>query len=290
VQIWTRDRPPNTTSNVAGAIWYPYLAEPQELVGRWAAVSYAEFLRLVNRPEIGVVQRRSLEIFPAPVGDPWWMGLVSSFRKATRDELPRGYQDGYVYEAPTIDTPVYLNYLVNRFEASGGRIVTRTLSHAAEAFEYAPVVVNCSGLGARELVGDQTLYAIQGQTVEVTREGIDAVLFDQHGPNGLTHVIPRTKTCIVGGTHVHGAESTEPDPAVARNILDRCAALEPRLRSATVVASRVGLRPGRPTVRLEAESWPQGKLLVHNYGHGGAGVTLSWGCAQDVVELVRKNQ
>lgn len=47
----------------------------------------------------------------------------------------------------------------------------------------------------------------------------------------------------------------------------------------------VGLRPGRPTVRLEAER-RDGGLLVHNYGHGGAGLTLSRGCASAVLALI----
>jgi len=286
VEIWAREVPPDTTSNIAGAIWYPYLAQPQELVARWSAVGYAEFHRLAAQPGIGVAVRHCLEILQAPVGDPWWSTLVSSYRRATPAELPAGYLDGYVYTAPTIDTPVYLSYLVGRFEGLGGRICRRNLKHAAEAFPSAPIVVNCSGLGARELVGDRTIYAIQGQTVEVSRMGIDSVLFDQHGPRGLAHVIPRATTCILGGTHVDRAEGTEPDPEVEKSILQRCAALEPRLRGAAVLSSRVGLRPGRPTVRLEAERWPGANLLVHNYGHGGAGVTLSWGCAADVVGLI----
>ena len=55
---------------------------------------------------------------------------------------------------------------------------------------------------------------------------------------------------------------------------------------AEVVAERVGLRPYRPTVRLEAESLPGGRVLWHNYGHGGGGVSLSWGCARDLTDAV----
>jgi D-amino-acid oxidase len=64
----------------------------------------------------------------------------------------------------------------------------------------------------------------------------------------------------------------------------------PALRSAEVLGHRVGLRPARPSVRLEsvphADGSPGG--VVHCYGHGGAGVTLAWGCADDVVTLVRE--
>jgi D-amino-acid oxidase len=65
-----------------------------------------------------------------------------------------------------------------------------------------------------------------------------------------------------------------------------CAAAFPSLRGARVVAQRVGLRPVRPSVRLEAEALPGGRVLWHNYGHGGAGVTLSWGCAAELTSAV----
>jgi D-amino-acid oxidase len=90
---------------------------------------------------------------------------------------------------------------------------------------------------------------------------------------------------VVGGTAEEGAWGTEPDAAVAEAILARAAALVPALAGAPVRAHKVGLRPGRPSVRLEAER-RGAQTIVHNYGHGGAGVTLSWPCADEVVALV----
>ena len=74
---------------------------------------------------------------------------------------------------------------------------------------------------------------------------------------------------------------------MADRILRDCAAIEPRLTGARVLAHRVGLRPARPTVRLEAEPAAPGggPPIVHNYGHGGAGVSLSWGCAREAAAL-----
>jgi D-amino-acid oxidase len=72
---------------------------------------------------------------------------------------------------------------------------------------------------------------------------------------------------------------------VATRILRDCAAVEPRLNGARVVGHQVGLRPFRPQVRLEAEATGDGPLVVHNYGHGGAGITLSWGCAREAAAL-----
>ncbi len=227
-----------------------------------------------------------MEIFPEPVEDPWWLTAVPSFRRATTSELPDGYRDGYVFEAPVIEMPVYLGYLMRRFEALGGQIAVRSLDSVDEAFAHYDRVIDCAGLGARELIGDSTLMPIRGQVVRVAQVGIERFWLDDYGPSGVTYIVPRANDCILGGTADEGSEDLTPDPATAAAIIARCVALEPRLRHAQILEHKVGLRPGRPTVRLEAEQWAPGKLLIHNYGHGGAGVTLSWGCAAEVLRLV----
>jgi D-amino-acid oxidase len=213
---------------------------------------------------------------------------VPGFRRAAAGELPEGYQDGYVFEAPVIEMPIYLGYLMRRFESLGGQIVTRALASVDEAFAHCDRVVDCAGLGARELVGDRALTPIRGQVVRVAQVGIGRFWLDDYGPHGITYIIPRTNDCILGGTAEEGSEDLAPDAATAAAIVARCVALEPRLRDAAILEHKVGLRPGRPTVRLEAEHWAPGKLLIHNYGHGGAGVTLSWGCAAEVVGLLQR--
>ena len=288
-RIVARDLPPRTTSNVAAAIWYPYKAYPEELVGRWAATSYAEFVRLLSEPASGVLMRGCLEIFPTPVADPWWRDALPDFRHAPPADLPESYQDGYAFTAPVIEMPIYLGYLMRRFTALGGRIEQREITSPVQALAASVLVINCAGLGARELLGDSTLFAIRGQVVRVAQVGIERCWLDDYGPHGLTYIVPRSNDIILGGTAQEGDERLEPDPATAAAIVERCAVLEPRLRDATVLEHRVGLRPGRPTVRLEAETPAPGKRLIHNYGHGGAGVTLSWGCASEALRLVQES-
>jgi D-amino-acid oxidase len=285
-EIWARDLPPRTTSNVAAAIWYPYKAYPEHLVVGWSAATYADFVQLAQLPETGVAQRTGMEIFPWLAEDPWWRAAVPGFRRAAADELPDGYRDGYVFEAPVIEMPVYLGYLIQRFKSLGGQISVRALTSIDEAFAHADRVIDCAGLGARELVGDTTLVPIRGQVVRVAQVGIERFWLDDYGPSGVTYIVPRANDCILGGTADEGSEDLTPDPATAAAIIERCVALEPRLRDAEILEHKVGLRPGRPVVRLEAEQWAPGKLLIHNYGHGGAGVTLSWGCAAEVLRLV----
>lgn len=287
-RIWARATPPDTTSNIAAAIWYPYKAYPEDLVGRWAASAYSDFVQLAQLPDTGVCVRGGIEIFPMPTPDPWWRDALPGFRRATPNQLPPGYQDGYVFEAPVIEMPIYLEYLMRRFESLGGRIELRDIASLDQALAECAIVVNCAGLGARELVGDAALYAIQGQVVRVAQIGLEQFILDEHGPRGLTYIVPRSHDCVLGGTSEDRREGLEPDPAVAEAILERCAALVPQLRDAEILSHKVGLRPGRPAVRLEAERPAPGRLVVHNYGHGGAGVTLSWGCAADVVRLVEQ--
>ena len=98
--------------------------------------------------------------------------------------------------------------------------------------------------------------------------------------------MPRSHDVVVGGTDDEGAWERRPDEAVARDILTRARQLVPQLAKARVLRHRVGLRPARPTVRLEERTGGRGNRVIHCYGHGGAGVTLSWGCADEVAALV----
>ena len=127
---------------------------------------------------------------------------------------------------------------------------------------------------------------MRGQVVVVGQVGVEQWLLAQTDPVALTYVVPRERTVVLGGTADVGATGLEPDPATAEAVLERCCALVPALRGAPVLAHRVGLRPTRSSVRLEAGLLADGRPVVHDYGHGGAGVTLSYGCADDVVRLV----
>ena len=127
----------------------------------------------------------------------------------------------------------------------------------------------------------------RGQVVHLEQFGLDRWWLDAEGP---TYVIPRSHDVVVGGTDEEGEWSRTPDPEVAARILERAAVLVPDVARARVLRHRVGLRPARPQVRLEEEKVASGsgraERVVHCYGHGGAGVTLSWGCADEVADIV----
>ena len=288
VEIWARERTPNTTSDVAAATWYPLRGERDERTDGWLPVSLSQFTALAAVSDSGVVLRGGIELFRHPADDTWWRDILPGFRRARADELPAGFADGFVaHGIPVIEMPLYLDWLTRRFGSLGGRSVMRTVTALDEIFETADVVVNCGGLGARELAGDASMVAVRGQVVRVEQFGLDRYILDEQSPDGIAYVYPRSNDVVLGGTREPGNERIEPDPETAREIVRRCSLLEPRVAAARIVSHAVGLRPGRPTVRLEAERPGPGRLLVHDYGHGGSGVTLSWGCAEDVAALIR---
>jgi D-amino-acid oxidase len=175
-------------------------------------------------------------------------------------------------------------YLLARFEAAGCAIEVRSLRALGDVADEAPVVVNCSGVGARSLVPDAQVQAVRGQHVVVENPGLDEFFMEEPAPQWACW-FPHGDHVVLGGNAQEGEWSLEPDPVVAEEIVARCAAIEPRLADARVIEHRVGLRPARAEVRVEAERLG-GLLCVHNYGHGGTGVGLALGCARDVRALV----
>ncbi len=274
VDVVARDLPLETTSAVAAALWYPYRALPQDRVTAWSSSSYVEFERLArSEPDAGIRMLEGTEVFRRPREDPWWRTAVPGLDRET--SLPDGYVDGWTFVSPVAEMPVYLGWLIDRVAALGG---TLTRLNLAALPAGADVVVNCAGLGARLLGSDSSVTPVRGQVVYVEQVGLERWWLDADGP---TYVIPRSGDIVLGGTDGEGDWSRTPSPDTAAAILARAAALVPEVRRARVLRHKVGLRPARPVVRVERDGG-----VVHCYGHGGAGVTLSWGVADEVVALV----
>ncbi|MEU2159729.1 FAD-dependent oxidoreductase [Streptomyces sp. NPDC019208] len=289
VRMWTREPAEATTSAVAGALWWPYRIEPAALVGAWSLTSLRVYEELATRPaETGVrlVPGVQSGVSPAALG-PWARELAGMVREAAPGERPAGVATGVRARLPLIDMPAHLGWLRARFEAAGGTVELRTAGSLDEASAEAPVVVNCTGLAARELVPDPRLTPVRGQLVLVENPGVDSwFAAADEASSELTYFFPQPGRLVLGGTAVEGAWSTEPDPATAEAIVRRCARVRPEIADAPVLAHRVGLRPVRSGgVRLAAVPGPYGTRLVHNYGHGGAGVTVAWGCARAAADL-----
>ncbi len=288
VTIWAKDFPPNTTSNKAAAVWYPFICGPLEKVPGWAKTSLEYFeSEVLPIPESGCKRTTVVEIFNKVPDDPWWKEGVDSYRRIDKYKLPKYYIDGYQIEGLVMDTDVYMEYLVTEFKRLGGKMVKRTVKTLDEALERHPLVINCTGLGSRELCNDETVYPVRGQIVKIKPNGFDYSLFEEEGPNSLAYIIPRLKDIVIGGTAQDNNWSLEPDPKDTKDILRKCGNILPQFQKVDILEVRVGLRPARKEIRLEAEKFGK-KTVIHNYGHGGAGFTLSWGCAQNVLEIAEE--
>jgi D-amino-acid oxidase len=283
VEVWTRDAVEDTTSAVAAALWYPYRALPEGPVTRWAAATYDMLSILAVRPETAVRLVRGRELSRVPLPDPWWAAAVPRLGRVPAAQLPPGYADGYEFAAPVVHMPVYLRWLIDELAAAGVPLRHRELADLDPARQAADVVVNATGLAARALAGDDELTGLRGQVVRVADPGLTRWTLDEGHPAGLVYVVPRGTDVVCGGTDelAGSGDRGEPDPKVAEAILERCREVVPELVGMPVLGHAVGVRPVRTAVRVERDG-----AVVHCYGHGGAGVTLSWGCADEVVRLV----
>jgi D-amino-acid oxidase len=283
VRLWAREPVERTTSAVAGALWWPYHVEPVALARRWALRSLDVYEELAERPEAtgvrmveGVLGETALDEV-----DAWAAARLPGLRAATAEEYGG---EGLWARLPLIDMSTHLPWLRGRFLESGGVVETRAVTSGFPEAD-APVVVNCTGLGARELVPDPAVRPVRGQLVVVENPGIRTWLVSTAPSGEMAYFFPQPGRLVLGGTADEDAWSLEPDPAVAEAIVRRCAALRPEIAGARVLEHRVGLRPARDAVRLEREPLPDGRVVVHNYGHGGAGITVAWGCAEEAAGL-----
>lgn len=278
VAVLARDLPLETTSAVAAAIWYPYLVAPRDRVAIWSRTTYDELVALAKE-EPSVQLRQGIEFLERRTADPWWAGAVPDLRRVA--EPPDGFEDGWSFTSPVVEMPAYLQYMVERLEAADGTLTRAALNALPNT---ARIVVNCTGLGARLMTGDDSITPVRGQLLYVEQPGISDWLIADRGTE-LTYVVPRSEDVVIGGTSEAGSWDTAPDEATAQAILDRAVTLVPELADARVLRHRVGLRPARPAIRCESVRTGD-RLTVHCYGHGGAGVTVSWGCADEVLSLV----
>jgi D-amino-acid oxidase len=288
VRVWAAALPQQTTSVVAGALWAP--PRPGERAVEtlpWTEHSLRVFRELATDPATGVRMAPALTVGDLSGADAMSSAatLIPDLRPADPGDVPEGFRMGFRATMPLIDMPRYLDYLTQRLATAGCEIEIHPVRSLAEAADAAPIVVNCAGLGAGALVGDDTVRPLFGQHVVVTNPGLQQLFVEiNSGPEWICY-FPHPQRVVCGGISIPDRWDTTPDPELSDRIMQRCRRIEPRLGKAEVIETITGLRPDRPSVRLEAEALGRA-LCVHNYGHSSNGVTLSWGCARDVVRLV----
>ena len=319
---------PRVTSVVAGALW----EWPPAVCGQhqntkslaraknWSETSLGVFEELARDPATGVFVRPVTFYFKdlirqnprqeAKVSE--YKDKVKSFRHDAALIAEHGvnpeldYRDAYTHLAPMVDTDVYMRWLLNEVLRAGCHVIEAKVIGSLGSQEEmllrrygADAIVNCTGLGARELTNDP-VFPLRGALIRVRNDGIampkitEAHCVSHTGSTegaGFTFIVPRGNDMLLLGGLAEpdewnlGIDLKNYDPV--REMYRRCIEFLPALRNAVIDAAepvRVGLRPFRRSgVRLEHEA---GTRVVHNYGHGGSGVTFSWGCGLEVAERV----
>jgi D-amino-acid oxidase len=308
--IFAKDIGQQTTSGAAAAVWFPYHVEPAERVIPLALETYQALLDLARFSESGVSIIELLQFLrTGEIQIPDWAiplgasvipsevengatGKAATWTRRPKAERTGGerikslesFKSGFSLPVPLMDTTIYLDYLAARFLEAGGEINANVRFEKLEDVDASfELLINCAGIGARELVQDVDVEPHRGQVAIMPRiEGLSCAIVCDDEP--LMYAIPRTNDSVFGGTN-EVSDNLAADSATTLQIVAECCHVlnidEPR-----VIAERVGLRPFRKSgLRLERARLRDGRTVIHNYGHGGAGFTLSWGCAREVLDM-----
>ena len=294
--IFAKDIGQQTTSSVAAAVWFPYHVDPAKRVIPLALETYQVLLDLAAVPESGVSIIESRQFLRnGEIEIPDWAiplgasvipshSVVSSGVETSLDTNPSVVKSGFSLPVPLMDTTIYLDYLAARFLKAAGETNANVHFEKLEDVDTKfDLVINCAGIGARELVHDHDLEPHRGQVAIVPKiENLSCAVVCDDAP--LMYAIPRTNDCVFGGTN-EVSDNLTADPATTSRIVAECSRVL-NIEKLPVLAERVGLRPFRRSgLRLERDQLRDGRTVIHNYGHGGAGFTLSWGCAGEVLDL-----
>ncbi len=236
VVIYARELPPETTSNVAGALWYPthvYDARRApstfpERYGLACRLAHREFQSYVA-PEYGVRWIETYTLASEPVGRELAGGneLYPETRYHSDARAVFGFPHVRQFTAMMIEPQTYLRALLRDFYAAGGRVVVRELKSREEVAAVPErVIFNCTGLGARALVGDQGMASMRGQIeVLLPQPEIDYCYL----ANSL-YMFPRADGVILGGTFEAENWSLDPDPNTTARIIEGNAQIARGLR------------------------------------------------------------
>ena len=301
--IFAKEIGQQTTSGVAAALWFPYDVEPANKVIPWALETFRTLIDLARNPESGVsmIELRQFSRMEK-IGIPDWaislgarglsavatatcrrVGESRGKRLDTARRL-RDFRSGFSLRVPLMDTTIYLDYLADRFLKANGQFTENVrLEDLEDVDPKFDLVINCAGIGARELVPDRDLKPHRGQVAIVPRiNDLSYAVVCDDAP--LMYAIPRRNDCVFGGTNDLSDDLVVDSATTARIVAECSRAL--KIEKPNLLAERVGLRPFRKSgVRVQSAHLRDGRAVVHNYGHGGSGFTLSWGCAREVLQL-----
>ncbi|XP_076448849.1 D-aspartate oxidase-like isoform X2 [Babylonia areolata] len=290
-----------TTSSGAGGLYRPtaHLVKgvPVDTIKGWVKDSWEHYSSLAMSPQAhetghslvpGYVVSDDISF----VQNPLYEDIVFNFRRLTNEEMKRlkfPFKYGSTFTTVITQPKKFMPYLLRQFRANGGSVECRRVNNIEELADKYDMVANCTGLGAQQMTPDPSMYPVRGQLVLIKAPWIKQFVYcDSANP---TYFIPHDNHVIVGGTREQGDYNLNFCPKVQQNILTRAERILPQIKGAEIVGNWVGLRPSRDPLRLEKELLHvKGKKLrvVHNYGHGANGITLSWGTSLQAAKMAQE--
>ena len=267
---------------------------PKDHSKKWARDTFSFFHSIcgsVDNAEVQLCLRIGYEFKYSHLPDPWWKECVFGFRhvdlksdEAKVIQTPPKCVDIWAYTAYVMAPSNYLKWLTKCIKQNGGLLVKKKVKSLEELTGY-DIIINCTGIGSRELVNDHTVRPGRGQIVAVCAPWITHFACN----DGRWYILPRADDIVLGGSYDIDNWSETPDPDLAQKIFKGCQKLVPSLSKAEIIGEWAGLRPVREPIRMESNyDGPNGSLLIHCYGHGGQGFVLSWGCACEISKIVEQ--
>ncbi len=286
VDIFSKDDFWQTASISAGAYWWPHRVYPEKRVAKWSQETYYVYAEEKNNPQSGISFQQHLRFCLDPDDSAYALHLVDEWEEVNGHDYGLDCPQALLVTLPVIDVPTYMPYLRSQVENKGGQIRLEEVNSLQQFFPAYDLVVNCSGAGARQLANDEEVFPIRGQVVrvapcsEITRSTRIYQKKDE-----FTLVLPRRNDIVLGGTAQDNDWSLDIRETDTKDIINRCAKIVPTVKKCEILGATVGLRCARSEVRLELELFSGSGPVIHNYGHGGGGYTVAWGCANEVQRL-----
>ncbi len=298
---------PHTVSDKSGAIFSlachkdsdSFEHEQEDCYKKWITRSFQSFQSIYNSPdrdEAGISITTGFALWNVEQPQPWWKDLLFDFHPVKLDSkeasvvtIPSDCVQAWHYGTFIIQPSVLLKWLIQKVREAGCKIEQRKVFNISELMPTYDIIVNCTGLGSyNSLAFDTSLYPVRGQMVLVRAPWVKTwvTYFDPRDMH--VSIIPRGSSEVtLGGVKETGSWNEEVNTKTTQRILQRCQALTPSLSGAEVVKEWTGLRPFRERIRLESCDM-DGSTVIHCYGHGNKGVTLSWGCAFDIGNILER--